>query len=1006
MSRCCIALSAILAVCTGRPEAAEEPGQDAGAADALRLAGVEAGLCVHLGCGDGRLTAALARGSRLLVHGLNHSRDAVAAARRYIESQGLYGQAAVDCAGLARLPYADDLATLVVVDDVPGAMAAGLSLEEVVRILRPGGVACLRGDAPEMAKLGRVEQRGEWRLFRKPRPAAMGEWTHRAYDASGNCVSRDAALRPLGGLRWIAGPAWPMGTGYQVSNGGLLAAGGRVFNVTLNELSNSSRVPQTRNNTWFLTARDAFSGLLLWSRPIERPMRHDGQELGNAIVATAGRLYAVLGSGLVALDPATGKTLATHLQDVGPNARLALCDGLLVLAEPSGVRALAAASGELRWKQPVSAGELVADDGRAFVTTARQAELVCLDLASGAERWRVGLDAIQGKKKELLFAKGGIVAFVWERNWQVGENGIAAFAADDGRRLWSLDYASSRATWPDAVWFAQGLVWHRTGAAGLAGLDPLTGQEKRRITLKGGYCGGCVRNIATETYLVGTRPLNFFDWDDGEAHGFRGGRHPCRAGVVVANGLLYTQPHGCKCVRESLRGFIAFAPASAPAPPPTERLQRGPAFSTLRTPHSALRNSEDWPTFRHDPRRSGSTVATVPAELGKLWEVRVDDQHMPPSPLADDWLANPLGGDRATAPVVAGGMAFVGLTDSHRVVALDAASGQPRWSYTAGGRVDVPPTLHEGLCLLGCTDGWVYCLRAMDGQLAWRFRAAPHERRIVAFGQLESLWPVVGGVLVENDAACFVAGRSSATDGGLTGYALRPQTGEVVWAKPLPGAVSDLLVSDGDALRMAGGASAGLRINAQTGQPLKDGLSSGFNWDYAGKLKTLWGGPNRVLDRTWHVLSVNDTASHWMRIKQGYGPHQGHLLVAAPDGKRIFGFRFRYVHWSKVNDPATEFGGELVAWEGGKEAWKVDVPGPSQVEALALAGDVLFAAGPTDRLRRQPGGKLWALSAKDGKLLREHALDARPAADGLAAAEGRLYLTTHDGRLLCFGRKE
>ena len=44
---------------------------------------------------------------------------------------------------------------------------------------------------------------------------------------------------------------------------------------------------------------------------------------------------------------------------------------------------------------------------------------------------------------------------------------------------------------------------------------------------------------------------------------------------------------------------------------------------------------------------------------------------------------------------------------------------------TAGGRIDTPPTIADGLCLFGSHDGWVYCLRAADGRLAWRFRAAP-----------------------------------------------------------------------------------------------------------------------------------------------------------------------------------------------------------------------------------------------------------------------------------------
>jgi outer membrane protein assembly factor BamB len=579
---------------------------------------------------------------------------------------------------------------------------------------------------------------------------------------------------------------------------------------------------------------------------------------------------------------------------------------------------------------------------------------------------------------------------------------MAAFSGAEGKPLWSFEYQSSRATWPTAVWFVDGLLWHREGKAGVQGVDPATGKAARRITLKGGYCGGCTRDIATDRYLVSTRPLNFLDWRDGSVHGFRAGRHGCRAGVVVANGLLYSQPHGCKCVREALRGFLAFAPASGPATSAAPDLERGPAAGLELAPPRA---QDDWPAFRHDPRRTGSTPAGPPPPLERLWEAKVSDQPMPPPPLADEWLAHPLGGDRATAPTVADGMAFVALPDAHRIVALDAATGERRWSHTAGGRLDTPPTIHRGLCLFGCYDGTVTCLRARDGALAWRLRPVPGDARIVAFGQVESSRPVVGGVLVEGDVGHFVLGRSSAVDGGLVGCAVEPQSGTVLWQEPLGAAVSDLLVSEADALRMAGGASAGARFEASTGKLLRGRASPGFNWHYAGQIATLWGGPNRVLDRTWRVLSIGDRASHWMRIKQGYGPHEGKILVEAPDRKRVYGFRHKYIHWSKEKDSQTEFGGELVAWEGEKVLWQAGVPGPFQIEALILAGDVLFAAGPADRFRRSPGGKLWAVAASDGKLLEETPLDAPPAADGLAAAHGRLYLSTCNGRLLCFGRK-
>jgi hypothetical protein len=94
---------------------------------------------------------------------------------------------------------------------------------------------------------------------------------------------------------------------------------------------------------------------------------------------------------------------------------------------------------------------------------------------------------------------------------------------------------------------------------------------------------------------------------------------------------------------------------------------------------------------------------------------------------------------------------------------------------------------------------------------------------------------------------------------------------------------------------------------------------------------------------------------------------------------------------------------------------------------MALANKVLFVAGPPDLLDEEAavsrrseasvqkqiaeqdaalngtkGALLWALSATDGKQLAELELDAYPVWDGMAAAGGRLYMATVDGKVLCF----
>ena len=124
---------------------------------------------------------------------------------------------------------------------------------------------------------------------------------------------------------------------------------------------------------------------------------------------------------------------------------------------------------------------------------------------------------------------------------------------------------------------------------------------------------------------------------------------------------------------------------------------------------------------------------------------------------------------------------MIGPHTLDRVIALDTATGEMRWSFTAGARVDSPPTVHGGRGLFGSRDGRVYCLRAEDGALVWRFRAAPEERLVVARGQLESAWPLHGSVLVNDGTLIVAAGRSSYLDGGIHEIPLPPPTPGRLW---------------------------------------------------------------------------------------------------------------------------------------------------------------------------------------------------------------------------------
>jgi len=123
--------------------AAQEEGTAALAAEMIRSLGSEKGLCIVLGAEDGALMVELCRDGQYLVHGLCSSGEAVGRAREDIAKAELRGVASAETGSVARLPYSDNTVNLLVAENLGALRQDGLTLKQVLRVLRPGGVAWL-----------------------------------------------------------------------------------------------------------------------------------------------------------------------------------------------------------------------------------------------------------------------------------------------------------------------------------------------------------------------------------------------------------------------------------------------------------------------------------------------------------------------------------------------------------------------------------------------------------------------------------------------------------------------------------------------------------------------------------------------------------------------------------------------------------------------------------------------------------------------------------------------
>ncbi|NQT88257.1 methyltransferase domain-containing protein, partial [bacterium] len=264
----------------------------------LEASGVKGGLVVHLGCGDGRLTVALRANDRTLVHGLDIRADNVRRAREHIRSKGLTGKVSVATFDGNRLPYVDNLVNALVADGL-----GGVPMAEVLRVLRPLGVACVR-------------KGGKWATTVKPWPDGMDQWTHYLHGAQNNAVARDAAIGAPRSLRWSGPPRWGRTHEELASMSALVSAKGRLFYI----LDDAPLISLWYPAEWRLVACDAFNGTRLWEKPIAtwndhlRHFRSGPLHLPRRLVAVGDDVFVTLGldAQVTRLDAATGEVRHTY----------------------------------------------------------------------------------------------------------------------------------------------------------------------------------------------------------------------------------------------------------------------------------------------------------------------------------------------------------------------------------------------------------------------------------------------------------------------------------------------------------------------------------------------------------------------------------------------------------------------------------------------------------------------------------------------------------------------
>jgi len=450
-------------------------------------------------------------------------------------------------------------------------------------------------------------------------------------------------------------------------------------------------------------------------------------------------------------------------------------------------------------------------------------------------------------------------------------------------------------------------------------------------------------------------------------------------------------------------------------------------------------SAEDWPTYRHDNARTGITAERLDPPLSEQWVFKATHAPEPawPEPVKE---MPRVRFDEVYHVAAVGDAVYFGSSADNKVYALDATTGNVRWSSFTGAPVRLAPTVRYGRVYVGSDDGHAYCLRSSDGKVVWKVRAAYDDTQLLGNGKMISMWPLRTGVLVDDGIAYFGAGVFPHED--LFVCAVRADDGEIVWRNDTCGengvhlefggmspqgyllaSKSILYVPSGRAMpaafdrkdgRFLYFCSAGGKVGGTWALLTDDRLVAGVEQLKLYDTKT--GRRTDDAEYAWFPgvsLVVTEAYSYLLTDRELCSLDRAAYRFASEWRKSVIGERDKLTREladlarrrlrlsaeeraaaderiAELKDKVKALSEQQKKVENAVHRWRRPCRNYSSV---ILAGDVLYAGGD---------GVVVAVNADNGEQLWKAKVRGR--ASGLAVANGRLFVSTDTGRIYCFGK--
>jgi outer membrane protein assembly factor BamB len=450
--------------------------------------------------------------------------------------------------------------------------------------------------------------------------------------------------------------------------------------------------------------------------------------------------------------------------------------------------------------------------------------------------------------------------------------------------------------------------------------------------------------------------------------------------------------------------------------------------------------AQDWPMWRYDAHRSAASPHELPEKLHLQWKREL------PQVRAAWPNEHRLHFDTEYHPVVLKKMLYLGSPNDSSLTAYDTETGSELWKRYADGPVRLAPVASGGKVYFGSDDGYLYCVDATSGELQWKYRAAPDERLEklhLGSNQLISYWPVRGGPVISEDGKTLYLASGVWPSLGIFIHSLDAETGAVNWVNQnthlLPKTRIDhnyleevalspqghMLIAN-NYLVIPNGRSMPARIDLDSGelQHFVQGYRHGDSRVIANDRYALVGedgvinlSDGREIGAKSYVVAGEDAPQSWSRKKrdQFEGPFwsykrfpgvdfrsvlDGDVVYSVVNGKisaRDLGHAATDTYTKEAN--GQEF--HPVDWKV-PELWKVSTSfnPKSRTETVIKAGSRLY----THFDQTLVAIDVSSAETNRAEMVWQEEIEEVPGE--MLAADGKLFVVTEEGRLLCFGGRK